>query len=130
MGRKGKPARSVRWFHGGVPGLEPGALLLPPSETGNATLGQYGDRVAAETGTANPHRSDRVYLTSDVRMAVPYAGVVPDGDVYEAVPLGRIEPDPDCRQPGLSVQCARARIVRVIRRGVTAREAARRVGAA
>ena len=113
------------WFHGGVPGLARGALLLPPSETGNAALLHYAREVA---GASAPQRADRVYLTREYLLACVYAGMLPGGDVYEAVPEGAIEPDPDCALPGLSIQCARARVVRVARRGVPAAVALRALG--
>lgn len=102
------------WFHGGKPGLNVGDELLPPSQTGNATLLAYCD------DWPDPERrAFRVFLTRDPRDAASYAAVLPGGDVYEAVPIGPTEPDPGCIVPGHAIQCARARIIRVTRRGVT-----------
>ncbi len=104
----------MSWFHGGVRDLKPGDMLLPPSETGNATLQQYADRLDG----GEVMRRDRVYLTRDPDAAATYAMVLPYGDVYEAEPQGAVEPDPDCRVPGYGIQCERAVVTRVVRRRV------------
>ncbi len=104
----------VKWYHGGVPGLVPGDVLLPPSETGKSTLLQYAKAIAPD-GT---QRGDRVYLTTLSSAAAMFAAVYPNGDVYEVVPGSEVEDDPDCLVPDLSAQCARATIVEVVQRAV------------
>jgi hypothetical protein len=69
------------WFHGGIPGLNVGDELLPPSQTGKPTLLDYSREFAANT-----QRDDRVYLTRDPKAAALYAFGYPRGDVYEAEP--------------------------------------------
>ena len=87
-----------RYYHGG-PTIN-GRWLLPPSETGHA-------RVCHD----DPH----VYLTTAYTLALTYAATC-NGWVYEAVPDGPVEPDPDSMlDPGVSVRCRRARIVRRLR---------------
>jgi hypothetical protein len=100
-----------RLWHGGVPGLAPGALVLPSAVTGvePATLG----RVAELGGDAETTRRDRVYVTSDRQVAAAYAALFPNGALYEVEPVGPVEPDPDCLVPGLSARCLSARVVRV-----------------
>lgn len=96
-------------FHGGIPGLEPGGLLLPPAESGTErTLSAY-----APHGARYGFRRDVVYLALRQDHARAYAALYPDGALYAAEPIGPTEPDPDA--PGLSVMCARARVLRVVR---------------
>lgn len=95
------------WYHGGVPGLEVGELLLPPDISGTRhTLSAYA---------SEPHgqRRDVVYLARIQDHARAYAALYPDGAVYRAEPIGATEPDPDA--PGFSVMCAQARVVEVVR---------------
>ena len=61
------------------------------------------------------HRRDRVYITTDKAAALVFAASWPDGVVYECEPVGAIEPDPDCKAPGLAYQCERARIVQCLK---------------
>jgi hypothetical protein len=56
-------------------------------------------------------RDDRVYLTRSIDGARFFASAAPNPVVYEAVPEGEIEPDPDCTEPGLSIACQKARII-------------------
>ena len=100
----------MRLFHGGVPGLKPGSLLLPPATTGTArTLADYSE----ELGAAHVRR-DRVYLTTGRDVAKVYAAFYPDGALYEVQPDGELAPDEDCLVPGVSFECPAARVLRVI----------------
>lgn len=95
------------YWHGGHPGLEVGDYILPPSETNTThTLLEYG----------SIGRRDRVYLTTEFAGALFFACVHPDGGhVYEVEPEGELADDPDWfGTSGVSVECQRARIVRVI----------------
>lgn len=97
------------YFHGGVPDLGPGDLILPPDESGSPTTADYGAALVC--------RRDRVYLGSDVSIAVVYTAMHPSnrGGLYEVEPIGDVEPDPDwAGEPGLSVAAPRARVVAVI----------------
>lgn len=98
------------YYHGGVTGLTPGDRLLPPSETESDSL---HDETTDEYGEdRNPHRLDRVYLTTRLDVAWFYAlfGGAADraaGAVYRVDPDGPLEPDPD--QPE-SFACASATV--------------------
>lgn len=95
------------YWHGGVRGIKPGKYILPPSVTGRPSLSEFG--------AAGVHRRDRVYVTTNQAAALMYAAGIPGGVIYECVPEGAIEPDPDCSLRGLSWQCERARVVRQIK---------------
>jgi len=99
------------YFHGGHPGLKPGALILPPDQTGtNHRL----SAVSAELGApAHAIRTDVVYVTTGRDVARAYAAFYPDGALYRVQPHGQLEPDPDCAEPGLSWQCPAAEVVAV-----------------
>lgn len=100
------------WYHGGIPGLKVGDRLVPPSEHGKqATLSQY----AAQIDNGQIMRQDRVYLTSAKDHATVYAAMYPDGAVYEATPDEGYTDDPDCSEPGLSIEATGATITKVIR---------------
>ncbi|MGH7108667.1 MAG: hypothetical protein ACREFT_19405 [Acetobacteraceae bacterium] len=110
-----------RLYHGGAPRLRVGELLLPPAETGHVPPRlRQGLRVngMAVRDWFGPdlNRPDRVYLTSDRELARGYAAYCGwsfggHGALYVAEPEGGAEPDAD--MPWVSVQCPRARIVRV-----------------
>lgn len=99
----------VKWFHGGVPGLQVGDWIEPPDVSGAThTLSDYVPEDA-------PHgfRRDVVYLTLRQDSARFFAAVYPDGALYRVEPEGDIEVDPDA--PSEAVMCRRARIVEVVR---------------
>lgn len=98
---------TTTYYHGGPRGIQRGAFLLPPSITKARNLSQYG--------AAGVHRTDRVYVTTARAAALLYAAGIPGGVIYLCDPVGLIEPDPDCTQPGLSWQCEKARVLRVIK---------------
>jgi hypothetical protein len=102
----------MRFFHGGVPGFQPGDLLLPPQATGvERTL----TAVAQEMGASADHaRRDVVYVTSGREVARVYAALTPDGGLYEVVPEGPLGEDPDCTLAGVSFTCRYAVVVRVV----------------
>lgn len=97
----------VPYYHGGARGRDRGAMLLPPNVTGAPSLSQFG--------AAGVCRRDRVYVTTNFHAALLYAAANRKGVVYQVEPLGELEPDPDCNQPGLSFQCARAKVLKVIK---------------
>lgn len=96
---------SYRYFHGGARGLRVGDFILPPIQTGKVST---SDIVANKV-----HRRDRVYLTPDMAAASLYASVHREPMVYEAEPVGEMEPDPDCIAPGLSIACPQAKITAI-----------------
>lgn len=111
-----RPPAPVRYFHGGVPGLVRGDLLLPPAATG--TERTLTADVLDMGGTA---RLDRVYVTTGREVARVYAALRPDGALYEVEPVGELVADPDCRVAGVSYEVPAARVVRVVDPRVLAR---------
>ncbi|WP_316205311.1 hypothetical protein [Bradyrhizobium sp. SZCCHNS3004] len=91
-----------RYFHGGNRKLRVGDNILPPSISG-------AQRVA---GLNNPlSRQDRAYLTLSIDAARFFASSSDNPIVYEVIPIGDVEPDPDCKVPGVSFACSSARII-------------------
>jgi len=103
-------APPVIWYHGGVPGLEPGDLILPRCRTGVPRFNMRDDA-----------RPDVVYVTSDVSLATAFAAlwsICPwldgNGDVY------RVAPDESMPwRSALEATCSRARVTGVVTRSVT-----------
>lgn len=98
------------YYHGGKPGMKPGQFILPPSFTRARTLADFGAEGIC--------RRDRVYVITDFSVASMYAAMFPGkkgGYVYLVEPVGEIEDDPDCNQPGLSFSAEKARIVKVFK---------------
>ena len=60
-------------------------------------------------------REDRVFVTTSRDAALLYASGWRRGVIYEVEPIGLLEPDPDCSMPGLSWQCEKARVLRIIK---------------
>lgn len=114
MSETTNPARATRYYHGGVGGLRVGDMVLPPSET--------GARCSSDYGAGGVHRRDRVYVATDPHAALLWGSLTPGnrGCAYRVEPIGNLEPDPDCDQPGLSFACPRARVVAV--RKITTKE--------
>lgn len=97
----------IRYFHGGPPHLRIGDSIRPSSETGAQCTADYGAEGIC--------RRDRVYVCTDRNDAIAYAAMHPSGKgrLYEVLPVGTLEPDPDCNVLGLSWQCERAIILSV-----------------
>lgn len=95
------------YYHGGSPGIKCGEFILPPTATGAKSLADYGAEGVC--------RRDRVYITTIYEAAVMFAAGIKDGMVYECVPSGILEPDPDCIDPGVSFQCEKAMVIRCIK---------------
>lgn len=66
------------YWHGGRPGIQRGAYLLPPNFTKAPSLSEYG--------AAGVHRRDRVYVTTSQAAALLYAAGVKRGVIYECEP--------------------------------------------
>lgn len=103
---------AVRYWHGGKRGLSVGMFILPPTVTKTRmTLGHFMSEAEKKIGG---YRSDRVYVGTDEQVALLYAAARPDGGwIYEVLPEGELEHDPDCDTPGLSLSCGRAKIIGV-----------------
>jgi Rifampin ADP-ribosyl transferase len=81
---------SAGFFHGGVPNLRKGDLLLSPARTGAPSLASFG----GEGVTSR----DRVYVIDDLEQARLFALLAPprgNGSLYEVEPIGKRERDPD-----------------------------------
>ncbi|WP_306150702.1 hypothetical protein [Roseovarius sp. MMSF_3281] len=102
-------SKPVRYYHGGVPDLLPGRMILPPVTTGVRSCALYG-----ASGVCDPQM---VYVTTDIEAAMLFAAGHPSnrGAVYLVKPDEPLLHDPDCRQPGLSFACPRAKVIRRIR---------------
>ena len=105
--------KTKKYYHGGIPGLNKGDILLPPLVTGKSTLLEY----SREIDPNGAQQNDRVYITTDKLAADMFAFVYPNGDTYKVVPIGDLENDPDCLEDGLSFQCSQAKVIAVLRRG-------------
>lgn len=105
-------------FHGGLAGLRPGDLLLPPSVTGVPRGPLWEGR------TIDGYRPDRVYLSTSRPIAEMFAAFHPRGaagrygDVYLAEPIGDLEPDASSAGSGISWQAPQARIVAIVATGI------------
>lgn len=95
----------MKYFHGGVPGKRFADLIQPPAVTGY--------RCASDYGAAHVHDRNKVYVTTNLEAAMMYAAMHPSGrgEVYEVKPIGELQADPDCSEPGLSFVCDRAKVV-------------------
>ena len=93
--------RNKRLFHGGADGLKVGEYILPPKDTGNDNM-----------GGRNPlRREDRVYLTKSIGDAWCFASASNKPRVYEVIPTGELEDDPDIKTKGISFACPKAKII-------------------
>ncbi len=127
------------FFHGGVRGLTPGDLLLPPQDTGSThewdtDLDAYDD-VGRDAiagffslewfqASRGLRRADRVYITTDLDTACVYANETlclkkPQGMVYEVEPLAAVEYDlsepVEALEDYTQFTTAQARVSRVVR---------------
>ena len=111
----------LRYYHGGPAGRRLMDWILPPSITGATSTQDVGPD-SLRDAAARVHRRDRVYVTPNRFAALMFASGHRSPTVYEVVPDGELEPDPDCSDPSLSFACARAQVVRIER--VSERDAA------
>jgi hypothetical protein len=115
----------TRYFHGGIPGLEVGDRILPPSVTGTPTTADYA--------AAPICRRDRVYASTELRVARVYAALAPlggHGDVYEVALQDPNEPDGvEVGAGGDSVCAPSATVIRIVERDVDLEIARREIAA-
>lgn len=108
------------YWHGGVPGLRVGTVLLPGG----------GGLLAAQSARGASHgvhlASGKVYFTTDELLGRAYAQTLRvagggRGTLYKVEPVGRVERDPDYSDPSpaISFMVDRARIVEVVEENVT-----------
>lgn len=108
------------YWHGGVPGLRVGTVLLP---AGGDTFASQSARGASNGGHLT---SGKVYFTTDELLARAYAQTLRvagrgTGSLYRVEPLSAVERDPDYSEPSpaISFMADRARIVAVIEENLT-----------
>lgn len=100
----------VRYWHGGIPGLRPGDLIVPsePNYLDNCPVCQAkkaGINTPMDPLTGHP---DSVYITTDRDYGRFYASKYPRGDLYRVEPVGDLVASDEDRFPTW-----RARSVRV-----------------
>jgi hypothetical protein len=85
-------------WHGGAPGRAAGEWLLPPSETGIAS--QVRAASVAQGRIEIGQRDDRVYVTTDRRLARAWAGIwMIDGENPGSGTLYQVQVDPSHLEP-------------------------------
>ncbi len=97
-----------RCYHGGPAGRKVGDWLLPPAQTGQRSCADAPIRGAEVCNRG------KVYVTPSLAAAVMFASAWPEPRVYLCEPENPSH-DPDCAVEGLSFECDRARVVRVIK---------------
>jgi hypothetical protein len=123
---------TARYWHGGVPGLKVGDLVVPhppavidgcPICTARARGENYTDGQGRVIDPATG-RPDRVYITTDRDYARFYASKVWLGDLYTVEPVGQLEASTE--DPFPTWVCASARVVSVYTRAVRLTDRQRR----
>jgi len=104
----------MSFFHGGIPGLGKGDLILPPSRSG---------ALWRALGVSRRTTTD-VYVTRRKRIAFEYAAsyrFFGPGDLYRVEPLGPVCADRAAKHRS-SFAVDSARVVEVLCRGLTPRD--------
>ena len=121
----------MRLFHGGVPGLRPGDLIVPGERhyvDGCAVCEakRRGETYRVAGGAVDPVNAheDRVYMTDDRAYARFYASKYPTGDLYGVEPVGEVQESSE--DPFPTWHAASARVVSVLERAVRLTPAQRR----
>lgn len=114
------------YYHGGVPGLRPGELLVPsePNFIDDCPIcraKKAGINTGIDPLTVHP---DRIYITSDREYARFYASKYWRGDLYKVEPVGELEPSAEDYFPTWTV--ASARVIHAYARCVTLTDTQRR----
>ncbi len=97
-------ATDQQYWHGGFPGIAPGAMLLSPHDAAKSRIPiSYTPREHPALGRVS--RTDRVYLSTSEEFARAYAfqteitttsgQIAARGTLYRVQPLGAVEEDPD-----------------------------------
>ena len=106
------------YFHGGMPGLTAGDLILPGSPNFVDGCKICDAHKAGESHEFDPltKHADRVYVTTDREYARFYASKYPRGDLYSVEPVGELVASEEDHFPSWTV--AEARVVGVYDRYV------------
>lgn len=110
---------SLPLYHGGVPGLAVGDLVLPGHSRDHHHPGRpwCEARARGETyGGDGPSHRLAVYVTTDRSYARFHASLYGLGDLYEVEPIGEITPSEE--DPVPSWTCESARVALVVQRAV------------
>jgi hypothetical protein len=85
---------SIRYFHGGAPGLQPGDLIVPgPTHLLDDCPICQAIKEGRPTPFEQPNQTpERVHVTSDREYARFYASKYPRGDLYVVKPIGELRP--------------------------------------
>ncbi|MBT2492336.1 hypothetical protein J7E96_28270 [Streptomyces sp. ISL-96] len=110
------PQPDVRYFHGGVPGLNPGDIIAPhpPNRVDGCPIcaaKAAGEQpVVPGLGNVDPltERPDRVYITTDREYGRFYASKYWLGDLYVVEPMGEVE---ESAEDFFPTWCAEAAVV-------------------
>jgi hypothetical protein len=103
------------FFHGGIPGLKAGDVLLPPMSTGTQhALINYSPGATPQDGRPQGKRRDAVYCSVNPFLSSRFAATYPNGSLYMVNPHLPMEPDPYLPLESLSVACAAATVIAVI----------------
>lgn len=117
----------VTYYHGGVPGRNPGDQILSASALGYHHYARaYLPEPGVDHSGSTPYDPSFVSVTTHLGSARGYAArfVHPNGqreagDVYEVQILGPISDDPDFAAPGVYVRTSKpTNIIRVVERAV------------
>lgn len=100
---------ATKYYHGGFGGLQIGQFVQPPSVSKAASTASFGAGGVCDR--------TKVYITTEFDAALVFACAHPSGrgKVYEVEPIGQVSDDPDAKALGYSYECAKARVVRVVR---------------
>ncbi|ANN98180.1 hypothetical protein [Mycobacteroides abscessus] len=104
----------VRYFHGGAPGLRPGAIIEPTTGTAHLVDGcpTCEARRRGEPLDTDDNDPNLVYVTTDRDYARIYAAGYPRGALYVVEPIGELV-DRSEHDPVPSWGCPSARVVSV-----------------
>ena len=84
-------SEGTRYYHGGVPGMKPGDLLLPGFDRRHHEGCEFCEaraRGEAHEGIDPPSQRQAVYFTTDKLYAKHYASLYGAGDLYRVEPVG------------------------------------------
>jgi len=115
----GNPAkRSTTYFHGGVPGLGVGVVLLSKNAAARQGITGFWD-----LRSGGQHSPDHVYFTTDKDLARSFAHALRTplgrGELYEVRPIGPVSLDPDYAGFADVFMASSATIVRVVQKNIS-----------
>ena len=93
----------IKYYHGGCPNIK---RVLPPNKTKEPTTASFGAEGVC--------RRDKVYVTSDINEAMLFASChySGKGHVYEVLPQGEIQNDPDYFGEAECLECDSAKVIK------------------